>query len=216
MKNRSSASLLGGVLLILAGIIFLLDNLGFVNLESLWEGVWALIFLAGGAAFLFVFVQNTEQWWALIPGFSLLGIGGQIAIAMSSLRFLDFLDGAIVLGGISLGFLVVYALQREQWWALIPGGILASLAAMILFENLWPGPEWVIVMFFGMAATFALVGLMKTKAGVRMTWAFIPAGVLFLIGLLVFGPSFGVTNLLFGLALIGVGGYLLLRTVVAK
>lgn len=216
MNNRSSASLLGGVLLILAGIVFLLDNLGFINLDSLWEGVWALIFLAGGLAFLFVFVQNAEQWWALIPGFTLMGIGAQIAIAMPWLRFLRFFDGAVVLAGISLGFLAVFAMRREQWWALIPGGILASIAAMILFENLWPGPEWVIVMFFGMAATFALIGLMKTEAGERMTWAFIPAGILFLVGVFVFGPSFGVTNLLFGLALIGAGGYLLLRTAVTK
>lgn len=213
--NRTFAPILGGVLLVLAGIAFLLNNFGIINLDSLWAGAWALIFLAGGVAFLWTYVQNTEQWWPLIPGFTLLGIGVQIAITLPGLRLFDFLDGAIVLAGISLAFLAVYAVQRQQWWALIPGGIMASVAAMILFENLFPGRDWVIVMFLGMAATFGLIALMPGKEG-RMTWAFIPALVFLAIGLFIFTPVIESFNLIFALALILGGGYLLFRTVVAR
>jgi len=213
--KRSYAPILGGALLILAGIAFLLNNFGIFDLSALWAGLWVAIFLVGGVAFLLLYLSNREQWWALIPGFTLLGIGGQIAIGLPLLRIFSFLDGAIVLGGISLAFLAIYATQRSQWWALIPGGILASIAAMILFENLLPGREWVIVMFLGMAATFALVALLPTGEE-RNTWAFIPAGIFLIIGLLVFTPILNSANLLLGLALVLGGGALLARSLLRR
>ncbi|NUQ37889.1 MAG: hypothetical protein HUU23_08860 [Caldilineales bacterium] len=213
--NRSYAPILGGALLILAGLAFLLNNFGILDLSVLWAGLWIALFIAGGLAFLLVYFSRREQWWALIPGFTLLGIGGQIAIDQPLLQVFDFLDGAIVVGSIGLAFLAIYAAQRQQWWALIPGGILASVAAMILFDNLFPDGEWVIVMFLGMAATFALVALLPTGAE-RNTWAFIPAGIFLAIGLLVFTPVLQSANLLLGVALLLGGGFLLVRSLARR
>lgn len=213
--NRSYAPILGGALLILAGLACLLNNFGILDLSVLWAGLWIALFIAGGLAFLLVYFSRREQWWALIPGFTLLGIGGQIAIDQPLLQVFDFLDGAIVVGSIGLAFLAIYAAQRQQWWALIPGGILASVAAMILFDNLFPDGEWVIVMFLGMAATFALVALLPTGAE-RNTWAFIPAGIFLAIGLLVFTPVLQSANLLLGVALLLGGGFLLVRSLARR
>ena len=41
----------------------------------------------------------------------------------------------IIVGGISLGFLCIYLVEREQWWALIPGGILAAIAFVMLLAT---------------------------------------------------------------------------------
>lgn len=80
--KRTNAPLLWGALLILAGIFFLLQNFGLIDLGALWGGFWALAFLAGGVAFLVVFMRNSEQWWALIPGCALLGLGALIGLSV--------------------------------------------------------------------------------------------------------------------------------------
>lgn len=48
--KRSYAPILGGALLILAGIAFLLNNFGIFDLSALWAGLWVAIFLVGGVA----------------------------------------------------------------------------------------------------------------------------------------------------------------------
>jgi hypothetical protein len=50
--------------------------------------------------------------------------------------------GGVIVGGISLGFLTIYLLDREQKWALFPGGILGVVALFIVaaaaIEYIWP------------------------------------------------------------------------------
>ena len=182
----------------------------------MWAALWALIFIAGGIGFLVVFLRNTEQWWALIPGFTLLGIGVGIGLSQLGIQIAENLIAPVILGSISVAFLAVYLVRREQWWALIPGGVMASIALMVLLSEYGlDDTAMVSVMFFGMAATFLIVAIVPTPHG-RMTWGFIPAAVLFLIGLLMLGSLPNLINYVWPLALVIGGGILLYRALATR
>lgn len=137
-KNRETTSIIIGLLLVLGGALFLLGNFGlFENVGAL---IWALIFAAGGAAFLAVFVTNTNRnWWALFPAFALLGIG--VLIGMDTLLpwIPEQFGGGLFLGALSLSFWGVYATHQEHWWAIIPGGVLLTLAGVATISNTFAG-----------------------------------------------------------------------------
>ena len=206
MKVLGSRIFWGG-LLILAGVIFLLDNLGIIAFGDL---IWAILLGAGGIAFLTVYLTYREQWWALIPGFALVGV--------SITLFLEYFlptsgwvgSGLIVLGSIALAFLVIYLINRENWWALIPTGVLFTLALVSLLEELYPQVATDSIFFVGIGLTFAALALLPNPIG-QMRWAFIPAVVLILIGIVMAGVEFPVMTVIFAVALILVGLFFLYR-----
>jgi hypothetical protein len=98
----------------------------------------------------------------------------------------------------------------ENWWAVIPGGVLLTLAIVAgLSENL-EGIETGGVFFLGLGLTFALLALLPTGDG-KLTWALIPAVVLFLMGLLITAAAAEFINYVWPAALILGGLYLLYR-----
>lgn len=205
MENRNNAAVIGGALLLIAvGVLFLLQNFGLMTFTNL---VWLIVFGGGGLVFLFVFAQDQEQWWALIPGFTLLGLGTLIGFGDQ----LGELGGALFLGAIGLSFAVIYLIKRgDFWWAIIPAGALLSLALMIALTPYLEGMVLPAVLFLGLGVTFLLVYL-ATLDGKRMTWALIPAGILGVMGILFFLSVGGLVNYIWAVALIGAGAYLLLR-----
>ena len=205
-NRRFLLSVLGGILLVTAGVILLLSNLGRITFD--WEVIVGPLLAIGGLVFLFVFITNTDEWWALIPGFVLIGIGintfmGQWMAAVDSR-----IGGTIFLGFVGLPFFLIYITHHRHWWAIIPGGVLLTMAGITLIEDnaaLEGG-----LFFLGLALTFGLVYLLP-KPGGKLTWALYPAGVLFLLGVLI---TLGATNLMgfIGpLALLIVGAYVLFR-----
>ena len=73
MITRDRGRSFWAYVLVAAGVVLLAANLGWFAGVGSW--VWALLFLAGGAAFLYHYVNHREEWWALIPGSALAGIG---------------------------------------------------------------------------------------------------------------------------------------------
>lgn len=213
--KRTYSNLIWGALLILAGVVFLLQSFGFINLNAIWGGFWALAFLVAGLAFLIVFLRDNEQWWALIPGFSLLGLGTLVGLGLINDALASKFGAPLFLGAIGLGFWAVYLVRRENWWAIIPGGVLFSIAAMIGLEPILGDTAMVGVMFLGMALTFVLVALLPNPHG-RMSWAFIPAGVLLILGVFMTAGSMKLLAILGPLALIVGGGFLLFRNALVK
>jgi hypothetical protein len=199
-----------GLVLIVAGGLFLLQSLGFI--VQIGTIVWALLFAAAGGAFLYSFFDDRARWWALIPGFTLLGIGVIIALGRFAPRVEDVIGGSIILGSISLAFWVIYFLQRENWWAIIPGGVLLTLAIFVGLESIFAGVELVGVFFLGLGTTFILVALLPKPEG-RLDWAFIPAGILLFMGVLMTAAAFDILGVFGALALVLGGGYLIFRTV---
>jgi hypothetical protein len=195
---------LWGLLLITAGILFLLNSLGTITIG---DYQWAVILSLGGLAFLSVFLADRQQWWALFPSFGLL-IGGSIIFieeAFPGLR--GDIGGAIALGGIGLAFLLIFLANFQNWWALIPAGVLFSLAAMFVL-----GFESGGIFLIGLGLTFGVLGFVPTEHG-RMRWAFIPAVVLLLVGGFITLLSFNLFALIWPLGLIA-GGILIIYFVV--
>jgi len=198
---------LWGVLLVVMGILFLLESLQILALG----GAWAALFVAAALVFGFAFFESRANWWAAIPGMVLLSIGVLIGTDALFPRLADAIGGSIVLGGIALSFWIIYLRTRlTQWWSIIPGGILGSLALGIAVEPFVHGDAFVGIFFTGMALTFLLVYLLPT-VGEKMAWALIPAGILGAMGLIFLSVATRLMGILWPLLLIGVGAYVLLR-----
>jgi hypothetical protein len=195
---------LWGLLLVLAGVLFLLNSIGTITIG---DYQWAIILGIGGFAFLSVFLADREQWWALFPSFGLLIGASAIFIENAFQGLRGDVIGAIVLGGIGLAFLIIFLTNLKHWWALIPAGVLFSLAAMLVLGFQSGG-----VFLIGLGLTFGVLGFVPTEHG-RMRWAFIPAVVLILVGLFITIAAFNLFDLLWPLALIA-GGVLIIFFVI--
>ncbi len=204
--RRFDQRILWGALLIFAGILFMLQNLNLIS--SAWGVVWGLIFGIAGGVFLYVFFSDRSQWWTVIPGITLMGLMVLIFAEQFFPNFENIWGGGIFLGGIALSFWVVYLVNREAWWAIIPAGVLTTLATVAILDSFIGDAGWIFLI--GLGLTFVLVGVLPTSQG-QMTWAFIPGGILLLLGLFTATPLYSVINYIWPVALILLGGYFIVR-----
>jgi len=208
LNNKSSQ---WGILLIALGAFFLLQVTGiFGALSGLF---WSLAFGAAGAVFLYLFLTRVHtHWWAAIPGFTLLGLAALLFYDRFAPPFFADLGAAVFLAAIGAGFIAIFFTNRQHWWAIIPGGVLFSVAGVVVVANsgvdvLNPAS----VLFIGIGCTFGLLGLMSTYLNTNLRWAYIPAAVMLIMGIVIFTPFVGALNWIWPLALIGGGAYLVLR-----
>jgi hypothetical protein len=165
-----------GIALLVVGAWLLVRQMGWLSFQPP-DLVGPAFLLLGGLSFLALFTRNRSQWWPLIPGFALLGIGTQAAAEELLPRgIVNSLDGLIVMGAMGLGFFGVYANRRENWWALIPGGVLTTIGFTSVVEQM-PGLDGGTIFFLGLAATFGLVWRLAGQS-----WAIWPAGALLITG----------------------------------
>lgn len=211
MVTKENNQQVWGLLLVVLGGFFLLQATGILG--ALSDLFWSLAFGAAGGVFLYIFLTRLhERWWAAIPGFTLLGLAAMIFYSRFAPPILSGMTGAIFLGSIGAGFLAIFVTNPRQWWAIIPGGALftvASVAAIdvLPFRFLNSGS----VLFVGLGLTFGLLGLLSTYLDRELRWAYIPAAVLLVLGLVVMTPFVGAIAWLWPLVLIGAGAYLVLR-----
>lgn len=212
--NRGAIRTITGLLLITVGVVFLLQAVGVISIGLAL--VWAAMFAAGGIAFLYFYTLNQEQWWALIPGFSLLGIGGVIAVAEYGPAELENVAGGIFLLSIGLGFLVIFLRNREMWWPLIPLGFCVTLGIMVILDPFVKNGDLMGALFFlGGALTFGLLGFFPAAKG-KMSWAFIPAAVMLAMGGVILASAYGGFQIFGATALILMGVFLLLRSLQSR
>ena len=201
---------LWGALLILAGLAFLLQNIIGFPIGGIF---WGVIFGIAGLVFLSVYISNRQHWWALIPGFTLLGIGFTIAVSSLFPQLGGVVGGPVILGGIALSFFTVFLANRENWWALIPAGVMFTLAIVAGLDQFISGGGVGGIFFLGLGLTFALIALLPTSQG-RMRWAWIPAGVLIFMGMVVFAAAENIFGFLWPIALILVGVFFVFRALI--
>jgi len=207
--ENSRISIGVAIVLILAGVLFLLGNLGILG--PVINLVWGVLFGAGGLIFLWVYATDHEHWWAIIPGFTLLGL----AVLVGFGGVLGELGGSVFLGAIGLSFWAIYLERREFWWAVIPGGALLTLAVVAGLGSSLPGEVTGGIFFLGLSGTFLLVYLLAAP-DMRMNWALIPAGVLGLMGVLLIGSTRNLIGIVGPLVLIVAGGFLAFRSLAAR
>ncbi|MBP2018057.1 hypothetical protein J2Z79_001456 [Symbiobacterium terraclitae] len=114
------------------------------------------------------------------------------------------LTGPVVLGIPGLIFAQVFLGNRDQWWAIIPSGVLLTLASIAFIDGLLPRLDTGWLFFLGLAITF---GLVWRETGHAQQWARVVAVIcLGFAGLTLFGS---LLRFLIPLALLGAGIYLL-------
>jgi hypothetical protein len=199
MLKRLDARVVFGILLVAGGVLALAQTMGY--LENARDTFFGAIFLLGGLAFLSLLPGG--NWWAVFPGAALFGIGATILLPAS----LEFAGGLVFLGCLGLGFWFVYLSDRvEKWWALIPAGVLSTLAIVSVLPDRIGAFETGGVFFLGLSLTFVLVALL-----VGMRWAYWPAAALGVLGVLTLISQAGIANYVWALGLLGAGVYLLFR-----
>jgi len=177
MKILESRILWGG-LLVLAGVLFLVQNLGLFRIGELF---WVVLLALGALFFLSIFLQNKANWWALIPGLTLISLGIIVLMNWITPDHSERWSGSIILAGIGLSFALIYLVARQNWWAIIPAGVLFTLAVIAGLEEFFPALGTAGLFFLGLGLTFALVALLPNPQG-DMRWAWIPGGILLLVG----------------------------------
>ena len=198
MKRVDYRVLIGAGLILLGGLM-LLERLGLFR--GALDFFWGVIFLAGGAYFLYRFIRDTAgEWWAAIPGAALVGLG----FASIAPRVFGDLGGFFFLGFLGLGFFAVYFARREHWWAIIPGGVLLTLGFVTVLTDIYGGRETGGFFFLGLGLTFLLVAVMAS-----MQWAYIPVVILLVMGALIGAPFVGALNYVWPAVFI-LGGVLLI------
>jgi hypothetical protein len=131
LSDRRDYSLLLAtyILWVIAGLIALLElNI----LSDPWVPLYVLSAIA--LPFLVVYFRDRNQWWALIPAYVLLAVGLMVLLLESNVLS-DLLVPAYVMFAIAIPFLVVFANNRKNWWALIPGGILVVIGTAFLIAE---------------------------------------------------------------------------------
>ncbi|QRN82371.1 hypothetical protein JR338_07975 [Chloroflexota bacterium] len=201
-KSKGGMSLILGALLIATGVIFLLNNFDIITLD--WDFLMGPLFGLGGLIFLLVFIVNTDDWWALLPGMALISLG--LIIFMGQSDFENGWVGALFLGMLSLSYLLVYFFHPVHWWAIIPSGALFTLAVVSLLPA--SGGLSGGIFFLGLALTFWLVYILPKPVG-KLVWALFPAGILFVLGILFLLGSTSLIAYFWPAALLAVGGGIL-------
>jgi hypothetical protein len=130
--------------------------------------------------FLYVYLHDRTQWWPLIPAYVLLAIGLMLLLVEVDI-LQDAFVATYVLTSIALPFVLVYILDRANWWALIPAYVMLSVGLMVglidarVLDDLLV-PAYVM---FSIALPFLIVYLRNPKEW----WPLIPGGVMGLIGM---------------------------------
>jgi hypothetical protein len=206
--KRFDMRIVFGIVLIAAGALFLLENLG------LFHGgitlLWTAILAGAGITVLYVYTINRNHWWALIPGTTFLAISLNNLVSLIFPELGDILGGGIFLGGIGLSFWLIFLTNRNFWWALIPAGVLTSLAAVSVLGELFPAGQTDGFFLVGLGLTFILIALLPGYED-RLKWGFIPGGILTAIGILTLPVLSTFVNILWPIALIGIGGYVIYK-----
>jgi hypothetical protein len=185
--KRISPFLAWALFLLGAGIFLLLKNLG-VFRE--WEQVvWGGIFAVVGLVFVIWFLFDRARYWRAIAGFTLLGIGAVILLEWRNVSLGDW-GSALVLFGVALGFWAVLLAHADNWWALIPAGVLTVVGLLVGLGAEFSQDIWLAALFGGLGLVFLLLYLVRF--GQHDTrWAGIPAAALLLVGLVTYVSALG-------------------------
>lgn len=198
----------GGVMFFLALVTLLVDSAG-----GEWIGSLFLFILA--FSFLVVYLNNRTRTWALLVAY-ILGVLG-IAPAMASYGGeTAAYYGPVFLFAVALPFFILYFRSADNWWAIIPSGVLTVIALIAGFaiagwiRNENQGGYANAFLMGGLAVTFAIVWLRHAKAWAKtVTMVFAAIAVAS-----VFFATY--SNILWSLVIILAGGYILFTSLRSK
>ncbi len=139
------------------------------------HGLGGAVFLAGlGLGFLGVFLLNRKHWWALFLCAVFIALSGVVLVVETG-HLPGAFGGTVFLWGAGLAFLLLYWRDKNNWWAIIPGGTLLVVGVYPLMEGLhWHGNGFKgFWFFFGMGLVFGSLYLIRDEKN-RLQWAKFP------------------------------------------
>ncbi len=171
-------NVLWGAILIIAGLLFLAQTLGY--LDGLSPQLWMAILTVSSLLFLAAyFLAGVQHWGWLFP--ACISAALAITIALAEAGVDSAAVGAPIMAGVAAPFVVAFALRpRENRWALIPAWVMSVLFVIILIAERVPGEAMGTLVLWSIAVPFLAVLVIDR----RQRWALIPAFVLAAVGLI--------------------------------
>ncbi|MBX3049327.1 MAG: hypothetical protein KIT46_03375 [Anaerolineales bacterium] len=193
-----------GVLLIAGGILIGLQQWGYLKgnwNDALFAGLWAL-----GALYFFDQARLQNNPWLNFAGLVLAGLAASNLLDLFFPPIGDALGGAVFLGAIGAGFLFIFRREPSNWWALIPSGVMFTLAIISVLDDLRLDLPFETggLLFIGIGLTFLVISQLRTSSE-PLGWAIFPAGALILFGLFVSLGSAASWNYVWPVIIIVVG-----------
>jgi len=136
MKNGMIARVLVSIFLIGVGILALLINLDVIKLPGTISGggvLWLVLFSLSGLAFLGIYLKSGDNWWAVIPGLTLIGLGIVVSDIFPSAY--QYISVVVLLALLGFSFLGAYLMHRSYWGLIFPVGLLLTAAAHTLISK---------------------------------------------------------------------------------
>jgi len=167
-----------GLVLVVLGIVFLLNELNVIVLGNLSNVIWAFIFGVMAAFFLITyFLKERKEWGWLFPATIFTGIA--LVIGLEGTHIGRILSAAPVLLGVAVPFAVAYFQDpQKKQWALIPAWVMTVLTVVVLFERFLTGNLVGAIVLYSIALPFLYIYLIdKTRQ-----WALIPLTALVVVG----------------------------------
>lgn len=158
MKSGMIARILVSIFLIGVGVLALLINLDVVKLPWAISGggvLWLVLFGLSGLAFLGIYLKSGENWWAIIPGLTLIGLG--IVISDIFPNAYQYISVAVLLALLGVSFLGAYFMHRSYWGLIFPVGFLLTAAVHTLVLETALHEFSAAILMLGFALTFFIV-----------------------------------------------------------
>jgi len=170
-------NVLWGVLLIYFGLVGLAE-LYFTLSEWTWAGILAL----AGLFPLLLFLIDRSQLIMLLPTYIFWAVAGLIALSAGGV-LRDPWVALYVFAAIALPFILVYARDHSQWWALIPAYVMIVVGTMVALTDAGIMGDAFVATYVltAIALPFILVFLRDRE----QWWALIPAYVMIAVGAMV-------------------------------
>jgi len=185
-----SQKLAWALFLVLVGVFLLLKNLGVF--QEWGDVIWGGLFAVVGLGFLIWFLFNAGGWWRAIPGFTLLSIGAMTVLEARGME-LGRWGAGLILFGVALGFWASFLARKENWWAIIPGGVLTVVGVLVGLEESLSRLSWLGLFFVGLGLVFALLYFLH-PVQLNTRWAAIPMAALILVGLVTLVSALSTTQ----------------------